>query len=1374
MRSVINLRNLLPNAKFSFSNDIQVKRIVVDKTQFTIQLITTPLSEQQIQEIVAAFSKQLVGWGVSITPDEGQETISPVNVVDVSAEMESKEEANPLLPDEEFEPVFTNPSTDQDDIEKELVAEPEEQALPIEVFDFLEPVVVRNDPNRIRRITADDFDRWGPGKRKNEPPLNSISELSTHDSCNCVVATITHVEEMFYTKRGRVILNFDIYDGVTSTNCKFFTSQSELKRQKVEEVIVVGNRMKLLGEYQFDSFSNYDVFRVYSAEDAPVEKLPTRKDRGLLDRVELHLHTSMSAMDGLIKPDQLFPLLKEWGHEAVAITDHGVVQSYPEIAALAKKHDIKPIFGMEAYIVPDRPRILKNAPEGSKYRTWVVFDLETTGLDHRNDRIIEIGAVKLVDGTIVDRYSAFIDPQRLLPPDIIALTGITDQMLQGQPTIEQVLPAFLEFAEGALLIAHNADFDIAFVRREARALSLPWEFASFDTLALSQVLFPDMRSHRLNRMTKLLGVPLYDHHRAVNDAEATALLLQRLLKSAGVSEEEIDASIDAIPTDRNPGKNRPYHLNLLVQNEVGIRNLYDMVSHSHIETFYMTPRIPESILNQHRDGLLIGSACSDGPVVSAIINAAEENEILQILASLDYVELQPLSNWAHLIQQGLCTDVEDLKQIQREIVRYAKLAGKPVVATSDAHMLKREDVILRDIIKRGKNMVDPKQKLPLYLRTSDEMLEEFEFLGEEYAHEIVIDNTRGIADSIEWIQPVMPGTHAPKIEGSDQTLREMVYDKTYAIYGKPLPRQVEERIERELTSIISNGYAVMYIIAQKLVKKSNDDGYVVGSRGSVGSSLVATMSGITEVNPLMPHYICTTCHHSEFIEDGSYDTGVDLPKKNCPHCEKPMHQDGHDIPFEVFLGFEGDKEPDIDLNFAGEYQTKAHKYVETLFGADKVIRAGTIGTIKDKTAYGYVKKYQEETSNFFHPAEERRLVNGIVEIKRTSSQHPGGIMIVPKERHIHDFTPIQHPADSKDSSVITTHFSYKTISESILKLDILGHDVPTTIRMLHDLTGIDPSTVPMRDRETMEVFSGHPGSDISTIGIPEFGTKFVQDMLSDTHPTTFGELVRISGLSHGTDVWIGNAKELIDQGTAELKDTICTRDDIMRSMILAGLEKKMSFQIMESVRKGRGLRPEMVEAMRAKGVPEWYIESCIKIKYMFPKAHAVAYVLMSYRIAWFKVHHPAAFYASYFTIKIQDVPKAILLGQKETMEALIELNGKKNSFQKLSAKEEAEVVLLEAASEMFRRGITVGSIDLYDSPAMQFGAHKDQILPPLRAVPGISDAMAADLDEERKKFSFTSQDDILYRTKLNKNAMEGLREMGVLDGLSETNQMSFF
>lgn len=1205
-------------------------------------------------------------------------------------------------------------------------------------------------------------------RKKLDIPVQPIQELTVDEPAAAVRGWITWLEEPIQTKTGSLMHLFDLYDGTGAVSCKLFTRPEV---QTPPEELRLDSHVEVQGKLLFDSFREADVFNVHSIESVPGHR---RTDDADEKRVELHLHTSLSALDGLIKPDELMQTLADWGHESVAITDHGVVQAFPDVAQLAKSKGIRPVYGMEAYVVPDRPKVFWGTEQGKTYKRFVVFDLETTGLSMRLDEIIEIGAVLVEDGEIIDTFSAFVKPKSALSSKIIELTGITDADLKDAPPIEDVLPRFSAFCEGAALVAHNAEFDRAFLDRDARIHDCPFESATLDTLALAQLLHAEMRSHRLDRMAKEYHVSLMNHHRATEDAQATAQIFVKMAEAAGYPNGSVDDTINEIDSDRNPARNRAQHVTMLVKSQIGMRNLYEMVSHSHLHTFFMTPRIPRSLLAEKREGLLLGTACSDGPLAQAYLRGATHEQMVEICREYDYVELQPHENWTHLIEGESLFSEEDLLDMQRAMLVAAQDAEVPVVATSDAHILSRDDVLLREIIKSAKKRRDAHGELPLFLRTTREMLDAFRHLGDATAREIVLENPKRIVAMLDDVYPILPGNYKPDMENSDEILRTMVEKRTHEIYGEVLPKPVEERMEKELHSIISNGYATLYLLAQQLVQKSNDDGYLVGSRGSVGSSFAATMAGITEVNPLPPHYICGPCGHTEFVLDGSVDSGIDLPLKLCPHCGKAMQQEGHDIPFEVFLGFEGNKEPDIDLNFAGEYQSTAHKFVESLFGSDKVIRAGTIMTIKEKTAFGYVKNYAEENGIRLNPAEIRRLQRGITEVKTTSAQHPGGIMIVPKDRDIHEFSPVQYPADSSEAEVITTHYSYKKLDESILKLDILGHDVPTTIRMLEDLTGTNSANIPLDDPETMRVFSGkdEPGS-ISTLGIPEFGTRFVQEMLRDTNPTTFGELIRISGLSHGTDVWLGNAKDLIQQQIAPLKECICTRDDIMLYLIQKGMDKSLSFTIMERVRKGKGLPEEMVEQMRAADVPEWYIDSCQKIKYMFPKAHAVAYVLMSYRIAWYKVHHPDAFYATFFSIRIADFPSAVLKGERETSLAWEELN-ELQRHTRLSAKEASSFTLLTAAREMFSAGVQVGQVELGESKATRFSTKNGSLVPPFRAVPGVSDAMASELLEEYEKKTFLSQDEMMKRTKLNKNALAGLREFGVLDEIPESDQLSFF
>jgi len=1089
----------------------------------------------------------------------------------------------------------------------------------------------------------------------------------------------------------------------------------------------------------------------------------------------------MSSMDGITSFKKLANRAKKWGHNAIAITDHGVVQGFPEAMKAAKDFGIKVIYGVEGYLVNDSKPILTNYSRGHNYKTYVVFDIETTGLSPINDMITEIGAVKIEDGIVIDEFSQLINPERPIPKKIVSLTGITDEMVKDKPTINEILSDFEEFIKDSVLVAHNASFDVGFIRERFSNVDKTLDNPVLDTLELTRALFPQLKSHRLNIVAKHLNVSLENHHRAVDDAKATAEIFIKCMELLDNNNIKSLTQINRLKNTKDISKDESFHIIILAKNYEGLKNLYKLISESHLNYFYRKPRIPKSLLSSHREGLIIGSACEAGELYKAILKNKDSNEIRDIVNFYDYLEIQPLANNMHLIRNGMVKGEDELKDINRLIIELGEKFDKIVVATGDVHFLDPEDEIYRRVLMAGQGYQDADLQPPLYFKTTDEMLKEFEYLGKEKAEEVVIKNTNLIANMIEEIIPIPDGTYPPVIEGADKELKEITHNRAKEIYGDPLPKIVGERLEKELNSIIKNGYAVMYIIAQKLVWKSMEDGYLVGSRGSVGSSFVATMSGITEVNPLVPHYVCPKCKFSEFIEDGSIGSGIDLPDKNCPKCGSKLKKDGHDIPFEVFLGFEGDKEPDIDLNFAGEYQPKAHKYTEELFGEGYVFRAGTIGTIAEKTAYGFVKKYYEQKGKSPHPAEINRLVKGCTGIKRTSGQHPGGVMIVPKYKDINDFTPIQYPANDKKSGVITTHFDYHSISGRILKLDILGHDVPSIIRMLEDITGVNPQDIPLDDKETMKLFtSTEPLSikdkdiniEVGTLGIPEFGTKFVRQMLMDTKPTTFSELVRISGLSHGTDVWVNNAQNLVRNNTANLSQVISTRDDIMLYLIYSGLDKKRSFKIMENVRHGKGLTEEEEEYMRSFNVPEWYIDSCNKIKYMFPKAHAVAYVMMSFRIAYFKVHYPEAFYATYFTTKAQDFDASLVLKGKETVnEKIRELEPLSND---MTAKEKNLLTVLEVVQEMYARGFKFERVDLYESDSDKFLLGKNGIIPPLKSLDGVGETVARKIVEERNIAEFLSIEELVSRAKVSKPVLEALREHGCLSDLPESNQISLF
>jgi DNA polymerase-3 subunit alpha (Gram-positive type) len=1175
-------------------------------------------------------------------------------------------------------------------------------------------------------------------------------------------------------KGNKKLLSFYITDFTNSIQCKLFISNDKI--DDYMEVIRKGSTLYVNGDLTYDNYSHEVTLMIKSIN--PVEK-EIKKDLSQLKRVELHLHTNMSSMDGISPARNLIERAIEWGHQAIAITDHGVVQAFPEASEFNDK--IKIIYGVEAYMVNDQKEIITNYDKYEVLDDFVVFDIETTGLSARNDKITEIGAVKIKNGIVIDKFEQLINPEIPIPHNITSLTGITDDMVSNMPRIEDVLPKFIDFIGDSILVAHNASFDVGFIREACNNMNINLDNAVLDTLALSRALFPNLKSHKLNVIAKFLNVELISHHRAVDDAKATADILIKMLEVLEKKGINTPQKLNSGLNFSNVNKNDVYHCIILAKNQDGIKDLYSLISKSHLEHFYRKPRMPKSLIKKYRKNLIIGSACELGEVYKAVLSNKPNTEINEIIDFYDYIEIQPIDNNYHLVREGVVKDRDELKYINKKIYDLSKSRDKIVVATGDVHFLNPEDEIYRRIIMNGQGFNDAEYQPPLYFKTTDEMLEEFAYLGEEIAKEIVITNTNLISDLIDTVKPIPDGTYPPKIEGADEELKDMAFKNAVKMYGEPLPDIVEERLNRELDSIINNGYSVLYIIAQKLVSKSMQEGYLVGSRGSVGSSLVATMSGITEVNPLPPHYVCDACHYTEFFNDGSVASGFDLEDKNCPKCGKPLKKEGHDIPFEVFLGFEGDKEPDIDLNFAGEYQPIAHKYTEELFGEGKVFRAGTIGTIAEKTAYGFVKKYYEQKNIPISQAEINRLVKGCTGIKRTSGQHPGGVMIVPHYKDIHDFTPIQYPADDNSSGVITTHFDYHSISGRILKLDILGHDVPTIIKMLEDLTGINPLSIPLDDKETMSLFTSTKALNISpedincpvgTLGIPEFGTKFVRQMLVDTSPTTFSELVRISGLSHGTDVWVNNAQDLVKNKIAPLKEVISTREDIMLYLINAGLDKKKAFFTMEKVRKGKGLSQEDQEIMRNLNIPDWYIESCNKIKYMFPKAHAAAYVTMSFRIAYFKVHYPKAFYATYFTTKASDFDAELILQGKSAIKSKIkEIENKNNEA---TAKEKNQLTILEVALEMYARGLKFEKVDLYKSDSDKFLIGNEGIIPPLKTLEGIGENAARKLVEERGKAPFLSIEELIIRGKASRPVIDALDTHGCLDNLPETNQISLF
>ncbi len=1203
-----------------------------------------------------------------------------------------------------------------------------------------------------------------------------LIDISTDSGRVIVEGEIFNIE-IKELNSGRKLAIVSITDYTNSITVKLF----ERKKQTIslDEMFVKGQVIRVRGDVVYDKFTRENTIMV--TDIIKVDKIE-KKDSYHKKRVELHLHTQMSSMDGVSSITNIIKRASEWNHKAIAVTDHGVVQAFPEAMDASKKYGVKVIYGLEGYLVDDEISIVEGENNYSLDDEFIVFDIETTGLSNKNDGITEIGAVKIKNNNVIDRFSALINPEKHIPEKIVELTGITNDMVKDKPTIENVLPEFLEFIGSSPVVAHNADFDVGFIRNKSERYGMEFNNTVIDTLKIARALLPNLKKHKLNIIAKELNVSLENHHRAVDDAKATAEIFIKFIEI--MKEKNIltlkDININ-LSTKIDFKKLRPYHIVILAKNQIGLENLYKIVSESHLNYFYRKPRIPRSLLNKLREGLIIGTACEAGELFQSILSNKSQEHINEIAKYYDYLEIQPTGNNKFLIDKNILKDENEIKSINKEIVKLGKNFNKPVVATGDVHFLDPKDGAFRKILMAGQGFSDADNQPPLFFKTTEEMVNEFSYLGKEKAEEVVICNPNKISDEVDHLLPIPEGTFPPEIEGSEEELRRMCYEKAKRIYGENIPDLVKDRLDKELNSIISNGYAVMYIIAQKLVTKSLRDGYLVGSRGSVGSSFAATMSDITEVNPLPPHYVCPKCKYSDFILDGSIGSGADLPDKNCPECGETFIKDGHDIPFEVFLGFEGDKEPDIDLNFAGEYQSEAHKYTEELFGKGKVYRAGTIGTIADKTAYGFVKKYIDEKQLYYNSTEINRLTSGCTGIKRTSGQHPGGVMIVPKNHDVHKFSPIQYPANDSKSGVITTHFDYHSISGRLLKLDILGHDVPTIIKMLEDLTGANAQKIPLDDKKTVDIFtsteplgisSEHINCEVGTLGIPEFGTKFVRQMLIDTQPKTFAELVRISGLSHGTDVWLNNAQDLVRNNIAELKDVISTRDDIMNYLILKGLPPKISFKIMEAVRKGRGLTPENEQLMKENNVPEWYIESCKKIKYMFPKAHAAAYVMMSFRIAYFKVYYPEAFYSTYFTTKAEDFDANFIIKGMDAIKFKIkELESMGNN---LTAKEKNFLTVLEVALEMYCREVQLLPVDLYSSDSDKFLIVDGKLLPPLKALQGVGENAAKSIVEARKDGEFISIEDLRNRTKVTKTVIEALMNHGCVKGLPETNQLSLF
>ena len=1272
---------------------------------------------------------------------------------------------------------------------------------------------------RRKKYTSNDPDVFYG--RDCEGELVKISTLVDGIGEVCIHGQLIKMEEKVL-RNGKTLFICNITDFEDTIAFKIFASEDDVPVYKDE--LKEGSFYRLKGVPLYDTFSKeLNIASVRGIKHIPDFRVP-RVDTSLEKRVELHMHTVMSEMDSVVDIEKIVKRANDWGHPAIAITDHGVAQAFP-IAAHAKgmKDGFKLIFGCEGYFVDDLKNLVIN-PKGQDLNTeYIVFDIETTGLSQKKNKIIEIGAVKVKDGEEIDRFSEFINPEEPIPYSIEQLTSITDEMVMHAPTVDVILPKFLEFCGDDIVVAHNAAFDTGFIKKNAKDLGMKFDNTIMDTMTLSHVLLPELGKFTLDRVCKALNVKNEHHHRAVDDANATAKIfvkLYEMLVERGVKTVE-DVNELGSASDDTIKKGRTYHGIILAKNEIGRVNLYRLISEAHVRYFNRRPRMPMSMINKYREGLILGSACEAGELFRAVVDDAPDEEIARLVNFFDYLEIQPIGNNEFMTRkkENPCT-IEDLQNYNKRIVELGRLFNKPVVATCDVHFLDPEDSIYRAIIMKSKGFEDAVNQPPLYFRTTEEMLAEFEYLGSEKAREVVITNTNLIADMVEYMDPVRPDKAPPIIENSDETLTNICYEKAHKIYGSDLPEVVVERLERELHSIISNGFAVMYIIAQKLVWDSNDHGYLVGSRGSVGSSFVATMAGITEVNPLSAHYICPECHFvdfdSELVKSYSGMSGCDMPDRDCPRCGHPLIKEGHDIPFETFLGFKGDKEPDIDLNFSGEYQSCAHAYTEVLFGKGKAFRAGTVTTVADKTAYGYVYNYfkdlakdearaeatamgdltQKEIEKYVdekaivtkRSCEMERLAIGCTGVKRSTGQHPGGMIVLPRHEEIYSFTPIQKPANDMTTDVVTSHFEYHSIDHNLLKLDILGHDDPTMIRRLEDLTGLDATTIRLDDPDVMALFHGTEslhitpedinGIPLGSLGVPEFGTDFAMQMLIDANPQNFSDLVRIAGLAHGTDVWLGNAQELIKSGQCTISTAICCRDDIMVYLIHMGLESGTAFQIMENVRKGNVAKgkcakwEEWKEDMKAHGVPDWYIWSCQKIKYMFPKAHAAAYVMMAWRIAYFKVNYPLQYYAAFFSIRASAFSYEMMCFGKEKV--LYHINMIQSiDKNKRTAKDEDKLKDLKLVLEMYARGFEFMPIDIYVADDIRFQVIDGKIMPSLASIEGMGEKAAKQLKDAAGKGRFISKEDLQAHSKIGKSAIDKLSELGILDGMPDTNQLTF-
>ena len=1365
------------DARWSFDGEENIKLIVADN--FVSRKKTPELVEILTEMMECRFGKNITYNVVYEEREESRHSreaeYKVQRIIDeIAARGAAKTEKTEAVPAE-------TPADNMDNYKPMNKEEIEEKKIREKEFkkEYIRPVKHSDNPDVIY------------GRDFNDEPV-------TLDTVIHEMGEITFRGQIIFTdkkelRNGKIILIFDVTDFTDTISVKLFLQPEQLS--EVEDELKKGKFIKIKGVTTVDKFSGEltigSVVGIIKIDDFRKKRM----DYAMEKRVELHLHTKMSDLDGVSDIKDIIRQAMSWGHNAIAITDHGDVQAFTDAYHMLRdsgNKDFKVIYGVEAYIVDDLRKIIFDS-KGQKFDdTYVVFDLETTGLSPVNDSIIEIGAVKIQNKKVVDRFSTFVNPKIPIPYNIEQLTGIDDSMVVDADTIENILPEFLKFCDGAVMVAHNAEFDVTFIREKTKTiLGKAFECTVVDTVSLARALIPNLGKFTLDHVAKALNVSLLHHHRAVDDAECCAdiflALVARLEMRNIFNLDEINEieefNINAIK------KAKTYHAIILADSEVGRVNLYRLISLSHLTYFNRRPRIPKSEVEKYRDGLILGSACEAGELYQAILNGNTEEEIARLANYYDYLEIQPVGNNRFMIESQRLPQIkseQDIIDINKKIVALGEKFNKPVVATCDVHFLNPEDEVYRRIIMKGQGFDDADNQAPLFLRTTEEMLEEFKYLGEDKAYEVVVTNTRLIADLCEYIEPVRPDKCPPVIPNCDQTLRDICYNRAHEMYGPKLPEIVESRLEKELNSIISNGYSVMYIIAQKLVWKSNEDGYLVGSRGSVGSSFVATMSGVTEVNPLSPHYLCPECYYVDFDSDEvrkfAGGAGCDMPDKICPKCGAKLKKEGFDIPFETFLGFNGDKEPDIDLNFSGEYQAKAHAYVEVIFGEGQTYKAGTVGTLADKTVYGYVKKYYEEKGERKRSCEINRIVNGGVGVKRSTGQHPGGIIVLPYGEEIHSFTPIQHPANDMTTNIVTTHFDYHSIDHNLLKLDILGHDDPTMIRMLQDLTKLDPTQIPLDSPEVMSLFQStealkiNPedigGTKLGCLGIPEFGTDFAMQMLIDTNPQHFSDLVRIAGLSHGTDVWLGNAQTLIEEGKATISTAICTRDDIMIYLINMGIEAGTSFKIMESVRKGKGLKPEWEELMVNAGVPDWYIWSCKKIKYMFPKAHAAAYVMMAWRIAYCKVFYPLEYYASYFSIRADDFSYRIMCFGKDKLDEYIEDYKRRNDS--LTNKEQGQLKDMRIVQEMYARGFDFMPIDLYKSHSRNFQIVDGRLLPPFKSIDGLGETAADSIYEAAKCGKFLSVEDFIDKAKVPKTSAAVMVELGILKGMSANNQLSLF